>query len=74
MTQPKSPVLVLLIGGLVLVALAGLVASGGFSWFGKLPGDIRIEGGRTRVVIPLTSMLLVSLAITLVVNLLRRLT
>ena len=72
MTQPKSPVLVLLIGGLVLVALAGLVASGGFSWFGKLPGDIRIEGEKGGAFIPITSMIIISLVLTLLVNLLRR--
>lgn len=65
--------------GLVVVALGiaaiviGLViASGALSWFGRLPGDIRIEGENTRVFIPITSMLLVSLVLTLIVNLLRR--
>lgn len=41
-------------------------------WFGRLPGDIRIESERGRVFIPLTSMLLVSLVLTLLINLLRR--
>ncbi|MFQ5523061.1 MAG: DUF2905 domain-containing protein [Acidimicrobiia bacterium] len=40
-----------------------------FSWFGNLPGDIRIEGENSRVYIPITSMILVSVALTLVVNL-----
>ena len=42
------------------------------SWFGRLPGDIRIEGERGRLFIPVTSMLLVSLAASLVLALLRR--
>lgn len=41
-------------------------------WFGRLPGDIRIESARGRVFIPLTSMLLVSIVLTLLVNLFRR--
>ena len=41
-------------------------------WFGRLPGDIRIESARGRLFIPLTSMLLVSIVLTLLVNLFRR--
>ena len=43
-----------------------------FSWFGKLPGDINIESGSVRVFIPITSMALVSLVLTLLLNLLNR--
>ena len=56
--------------GLVLVA-AGLVWFAfpkALSWFGNLPGDVRMERGGTRVFIPLTSMLVVSVLFTLVVN------
>lgn len=42
------------------------------SWFGKLPGDIRIESERGRIFIPITSMLIVSIVITLLINLFRR--
>lgn len=49
--------------GLVLNFLPGL-----FSWFGKLPGDIRIASGNTFVFIPLTSMIVLSLILTVVVN------
>jgi len=37
-----------------------------------LPGDIRYESGNVRVYIPIVSMLLISLALTLIFNLLRR--
>jgi hypothetical protein len=54
----------------VLLVLAGLAAwSGALSWFGRLPGDIRIEGARTRVFIPITSMVLVSLVLSAVFSL-----
>ena len=43
------------------------------SWFGKLPGDIRIQGEKGGVFIPLTSMIIVSVVLTIVVNFLRRL-
>lgn len=49
-----------------------LIWSGGLQWFGHLPGDIRIERDSVRIYVPLVSMLLVSAALTLIVNLLRR--
>jgi len=43
----------------------GLLAwTGALSWFGRLPGDIRWEGERGRVYIPVVSMLLVSLVLS----------
>ena len=57
--------------GVIVVGL--LIYSGGLGWFGRLPGDIRFGSERTRVYLPLTSMLLVSLAISLIAYLLRRL-
>ncbi|WP_299428581.1 DUF2905 domain-containing protein [uncultured Meiothermus sp.] len=64
---------ILLLLGLVLVSL-GLVwmyAPGLLSWFGRLPGDIRMEREGFRFFFPLTSMLLVSLALSLLLYLLR---
>ena len=42
------------------------------NWCGRLPGDIRIGTGRARMFIPLTSMLMVSIILTLLINLFRR--
>jgi len=68
----RSTGLLVIALGLFAVIVGLLVYSGGLSWFGRLPGDIRIEGDHTRVYIPIASMVLVSLALTLVLNLLRR--
>ena len=57
--------------GVILVVI-GLVVSYApwlISWFGKLPGDIRIESEQRFVFIPITSMLIVSIILTLIVNL-----
>jgi len=59
-------------GGICLVMIGLLIYSGGFRWFGKLPGDIHHEGERVQVYIPIVSMLLVSLALSLIFYLLRR--
>ena len=57
--------------GLVLVAigLALQFAPGLLGWFGRLPGDIDISRDGTRVFIPITSMIVISLVLTLIFNL-----
>jgi uncharacterized protein HemY len=56
------------------VAVLGLAISYGFfGWFGRLPGDVRIETDNTRVFVPITSMLILSVAATALLSLLRRL-
>lgn len=64
----------LMIAGLVLLLLGAIAhyAPGLLGWFGKLPGDIRIETERSRVFVPITSMIILSLLLTVLVNLFRR--
>ncbi|MDH3914932.1 MAG: DUF2905 domain-containing protein [Chromatiales bacterium] len=65
---------VLILIGLILV-FAGMAVSWApwlFSWFGRLPGDIRIERESGTVLIPLASMAILSLLLTVVLNLLFR--
>ena len=54
---------------LLVVGLLLLVAPGLFSWFGHLPGDIRREGEHGGLFIPVTSMIIVSIVISILVNL-----
>ena len=64
----------LILAGLVLV-IVGLVlhySPGVFSWFGRLPGDIRIESERGKFFFPITSMVIISVVLTLLFNLFRR--
>ncbi|EHR48448.1 Protein of unknown function (DUF2905) [Saccharomonospora marina XMU15] len=60
------------VAGLVLAVVGVLAWTGGLSWFGRLPGDIRLIGENVRVYVPLTSMLVVSVVLSLAVTLLRR--
>jgi hypothetical protein len=63
----------LLVGlGAMVILIGLLVWSGALAWFGRLPGDIRIEREGLRVYIPLVSMLLLSAAVSLLLYLLRR--
>lgn len=64
----------LMIGGLVLFLVGGgvyLAAKFGLP-LGRLPGDIRIEGENGSFYFPLTTLILVSVVLTIVLNLISR--
>ena len=63
----------LIIGG-VLLAVIGvlLVAAPNIPFLGRLPGDIRVDSENVRVFIPLGTMLVVSVVLTILLNLLAR--
>ncbi|UPQ81817.1 DUF2905 domain-containing protein [Pseudomonas knackmussii] len=60
----------LIAAGLLLLLLGVVLhyAPGLLSWFGKLPGDIRIESERSRTFIPVTSMIILSVVLTVLLN------
>ena len=63
----------LLVGVGLLVVLVGVLAwNGWLSWFGHLPGDVRIDRENVRVYFPWVSMIVVSVAVSLVISLFRR--
>jgi uncharacterized membrane protein len=59
--------------GIVAIVVGVLVSTGGLSWFGRLPGDIRIKGERVQFYFPIVSMLVVSIVLTAALSLIRRL-
>jgi len=67
----RGPALLLIVVGVGLVLVGLLAWTGALSWFGRLPGDIRWEGERGRVYIPVVSMLLVSIVLSALAWLLR---
>ncbi|PNK59737.1 DUF2905 domain-containing protein [Psychrobacter sp. FDAARGOS_221] len=60
--------------GLIVVVIGVIltVFPNALSWFGKLPGDIRYESGNTRVYFPIVTMIVVSIVLSLLLNIFRR--
>jgi hypothetical protein len=62
----------LIIVGAGLVVLGILAKLGLLSWFGNLPGDIRIQNERTTIFAPITSMIVISVVGSVLFNLVSR--
>jgi len=54
---------------LVLLGVIVQFAPGLFSWLGKLPGDLRYEKGNFKLFFPLATMILISVAATVLIRL-----
>jgi hypothetical protein len=63
----------LAVAGAGLLVLGLLLWSGALGWFGRLPGDIRFERDGVRVYFPIVSMVVVSLVLSALLWLFRRL-
>ena len=64
-----------LIAGIFIV-IAGIVIyffHDHLKWIGRLPGDIRIEKGNFRFYFPLVTMIIISIAVTILINIFRKL-
>ena len=59
---------IFLVIGIVLVVIGGLAVLGVRLPFGRLPGDIAIEGENGALYIPLGSMIVISVILTLLLN------
>lgn len=58
--------------GVATVVLGLLMTTGALDWFGRLPGDLRVERPNARFYAPITSMLLVSVGLSVLMYLVRR--
>ena len=72
MDSRSAGVFVIAIGAIIVVG-GLLMLTGGMSWLGRLPGDVRYEGENVKVYIPIVSMLLVSAFLSAVIWAIRRL-
>ena len=63
---------ILLIVGVLLVVVGGLALLGVRLPFGRLPGDIAVEGERGGFYFPIVTMIVVSIVLTILLNLFLR--
>jgi len=73
MSQPTGK-LIIFFG--IAIAIVGVVIyffPNAFKWFGRLPGDVRVEKENFRFYFPIVTMILLSLLLTLVLNIIKRL-
>lgn len=62
----------LVLVGMIVVMVGLLVWSGLMNWFGRLPGDVRVEKPGVRLYIPWVSLLVISVGFNLLVLLVKR--
>ncbi len=60
----------LVLGGVIVLVGLLLMLSGSLPFIGRLPGDLSFEWGSVRLFIPLATMILLSVVLTILLNLL----
>lgn len=70
--MPSNLGKLIIAAGAALIVVGLVVWSGALEWFGRLPGDIRIEREGLRVYVPIVSMILVSIALSVLLYVARR--
>jgi hypothetical protein len=62
----------LLVAGIAVAAVGGFLALGGRLPFGRLPGDISVQGQNGGFFFPIVSCILISVVLTVVLNIVIR--
>lgn len=72
--NPQTGKYVIVFGlAIVLIGVILYFFSDRLQWIGRLPGDIRIEKENFRLYMPLTTMLLISVVVSLLAQIAKRL-
>jgi hypothetical protein len=64
----------IIVAGVMIVLLGVIIYffHDKLNWIGRLPGDIRIEKENVRFYFPITTMIIFSLAITIIIQVIKR--
>jgi Protein of unknown function (DUF2905) len=64
----------IIIAGIIIVFLGLIIYffHDKLNWIGRLPGDIRIEKKNFRFYFPITTMIIFSLALTIIIQIIKR--
>jgi len=69
---PQLGKLLVLLGGLLVVVGILLIFADRIPFLGKLPGDIVYRKGNFTLYVPIVTMLVISILLTIILNLFRR--
>lgn len=58
--------------GIVLIGILVYFFHDKLNWIGRLPGDIRMEGENSSFYFPITTMIIISIVLTILVNIIKR--
>lgn len=72
MNQQAGKFIILIGLAIVVVGLIVYFFHDKLDWIGRLPGDINFKRNNFRFYFPFTTMLLISLVVTLLINLVKR--
>jgi len=70
--MPQLGKMIVMMGALLIVIGLVLWFAPKIPFLGKLPGDITIKGDHYRIYVPIVTMLILSVLITLILNLFRK--
>lgn len=64
----------IMLGGFLLVLVGFILWAGGdkFKWLGNLPGDIRVKKPGFSLFVPITTMIVISVAISVILWIIRK--
>ena len=64
----------IIIAGLIIIVIGTIIYffHNKLNWFGKLPGDITIEKENFRFYFPVATMIIISIVLTIIINLLKK--
>lgn len=67
--MPDAGKLLVLVGGIIVLVGLVLIVGGRIPFLGRLPGDISFSRGNTHVYIPIMTGIVISVILTVVLNL-----
>jgi hypothetical protein len=64
----------IIIAGVIIIVIGALIYFfyDKLNWFGRLPGDIRIEKDNFRFYFPITTMIIISIVLTVLINIFKK--
>jgi hypothetical protein len=72
MNQDTGKYIILIGLGVILIGVLIYFLHDKLHWIGRLPGDIRVEKENFRFYFPITTMIIISILVTVIIRLIRK--